>query len=112
MNNRVSMKRLMIFVDETDKWQGKSLSAALVDRLKKEGCAGATVLRGASGFGAHRTVHTTSIMDLSSSLPEIILVVDSPEKIESIVPAVSEMVSEGLLVIDDVEAVKLSKSHK
>lgn len=112
MNNAVPMKRLMIFVDETDKWQGRSLSAALVDRLKKEGIAGATVLRGASGFGAHRTVHTTSIMDLASSLPEIILVLDTPEKIDSIVPAVSEMVSEGLLVIDDVQAIKLSKTKQ
>ncbi len=109
MNNAVPMKRLMIFLDETDKWHGRSLSAALVDLLKKEGCAGATVIRGASGFGVHRQVHTTSIMDLASALPEVIIVIDAKEKIESLIPALSEMISEGLLVVDDVDAIKLSK---
>jgi PII-like signaling protein len=109
MNNSVAMKRLMIFIDETDKWQGRSLSAALLDLLKKEGCSGATVIRGSAGFGIHRKMHTTSIMDLSSSLPEIVLVMDTPEKIESILPALSAIVSEGLFVLDDVEAIKLSK---
>jgi uncharacterized protein len=113
MNNSVLMKRLMIFIDETDKVQGRSLSAALLDLLKKEGCSGASVLRGSAGFGIHRKVHTTSIMDLSTSLPEIVLVIDTPEKIESVLPAISSMVSEGLLVLDDVETIKLSKdSHK
>lgn len=112
MKDSVLMKRLMIFIDETDKWQGRSLSAALVDLLKKEGCSGATVLRGSSGFGGHRRVHTSSIMDLASSLPEIVIVIDTPEKIESVIQSVSAIVAEGLLVVDDVETIKLSKvSH-
>ncbi|MDZ4835746.1 MAG: DUF190 domain-containing protein [Candidatus Melainabacteria bacterium] len=110
MNNVVLMKRLMIFINETDKWHGRSMSAALIDLLKKEGFSGATVFRGSSGFGVHSTVHTTSIMDLSSSMPELILVIDAAEKIQSVIPAISEMVSEGMLVLDDVETIKLSKS--
>lgn len=111
MSNSVAMKRLMIFIDETDKWHGRSLSAALIEFFKKEGCGGATVIRGASGFGAHRQIHTTSIVDLASSLPEIVLVIDAPDKIDSMIPALSEMVSEGLLVVDDVQAFKLSKTR-
>lgn len=110
MKEAVAMKRLMIFIDETNKWHGKSLSAALVDRLNKEGCSGATVLRGTAGFGSHHRVHTSTIMDLSSALPEIVLVIETAEKMDSILPIVEAMVEEGLLVLDDVHTIKLSKS--
>lgn len=109
MKVTATMKRLMIFVDETDKYNKKSLSASLIERLKNEGCAGATVLRGTSGFGEHKKVHTTSILDLAIALPEIILLIDTSEKIDSILPIVEEMVQEGLLVIDEVEVTRLSK---
>lgn len=111
MRETIAMKRLMIFIDETDRWHGKVLSAALVDRLRKEGCAGATVVRGSAGFGGHQKIHTASIMDLSSALPEIIIVIDSAERIEAIMPTVEEMVVEGLVCLDDVQVVKLSKKE-
>ncbi len=109
MEETAKMKRLMIFIDETDRWQKGSLSAALVERIKKEGCAGATVIKGAIGFGVHRSIHTSSIMDLSSSLPEIVLAIDKPELIDAVVPKLKEMMQEGLLVIDEVEAIRISK---
>jgi PII-like signaling protein len=110
MNEAVLMKRLMIFIDESDRWHGKSLSGALIDRLNKAGCSGATVVRGSSGFGFHHKVHTTSIMDLSTSLPEIIILIDTQEKIDEIMPILQEMVSTGLLVFDDVQVLKMSKA--
>lgn len=105
------MKRLMIFIDETDRFQKGSLSAALVERMKKEGCAGATVIKGATGFGVHQHIHTTSIMDLSNSLPEIVLAIDTPEVIEAVIPKLKEMIQEGLIVIDEVEAIRMSKNR-
>ncbi|MBX9666997.1 MAG: DUF190 domain-containing protein [Candidatus Obscuribacterales bacterium] len=109
MEEKAKMKRLMIFIDETDRWQKGSLSAALVDRIKKEGGAGATVIKGATGFGAHRSIHTSSIMDLASSLPEIVLVIDRPEVIDAVVPRLKEMVQEGLFVIDEVDTIRMTK---
>jgi PII-like signaling protein len=99
----------MIFVDETDKYHGANLAAAIIDRLKKEGCSGATVLKGIAGFGVHKQVHTAAILDLSISLPDIIVAIESEEKIAQIMPIIEEMVAEGLIVIDDVQTIKLSK---
>lgn len=111
MEETFKMKRLMIFIDETDRWQKGSLSSALVERMKKEGCAGATVIKGATGFGVHKSIHTSSIMDLSSSLPEIVLAIDTPAVIDAVIPKLKEMVQEGLFVIDEVDAIRISKSR-
>jgi len=107
------LKRVMVFIDETDRWQGKNLGAAIAERLKKEGCAGVTIVRGSLGFGSHGEIHTTSILDLSSDLPMIVIVIDEPERIEQYLPIFDLMITEGLVLIDDVEATKYSraKSH-
>jgi PII-like signaling protein len=101
-----TVKRLMIFIAETDRWQGKNLAATIIDRLKKDGCAGATMLRGSSGFGAHGQVHTTSIVDLAVNLPVVIIAVDDVEVIDRVLPELEEMVSEGLILIDEVQAIR------
>src|SRR5277367_1586527 len=96
-----TVKRVMIFIDETDKWQGTNLAGALIERLRKEGCAGATVLRGSVGFGVHGQVHTTAIVDLAVSLPIVIIAVDEVATIDRVLPTLEEMVSEGLILVDE-----------
>jgi len=103
------MKRVMIFVDETDKFQRGSLSLALLQRLKKEECSGATILKGSAGFGSHKQIHTTSIVDLAVSLPDIVIFIETAEKVAQLLPILEEMIEEGFIAIDDVEAIKLSK---
>lgn len=107
-----SMKRLMIFIDETDRYHGVNLAAALLERLRKEGISGATVLRGTAGFGSHGTVHTSAILDLQIALPEIITAIDSEAKVVAVLPILEEMIGEGLIVVDDVQATKISKDGK
>lgn len=100
------VKRVMIFIDETDRWHGHNLTGAIIDRVRKEGCAGATVLRGSVGFGVHGQVHTTAIVDLSVNLPVLILIIDDIEKIDRILPILQEMVTEGLIIVDEVQAIR------
>jgi PII-like signaling protein len=102
-------KRLTIFIDETDRWQGRNLAAAIVDRARNEGCAGATVFRGTAGYGVHGTVHTMALVDLAISLPVIILIIDEADKINKFLPMLEEMVQEGLIVIDDVQVIQRRK---
>lgn len=66
-----------IFFGESDKWHHQSLEAALLERLRREGFAGATVLGGVSGFSANSVIHTTRLLDLSSDLPVVVEIVDS-----------------------------------
>uniref|UniRef100_A0A7C4PI78 CBS domain-containing protein n=1 Tax=Anaerolinea thermolimosa TaxID=229919 RepID=A0A7C4PI78_9CHLR len=98
-------KRLRIYFGESDQWRGRPLYLALLDALKKQGLAGATVVRGVAGFGAHSRIHTASILRLSEDLPLILEVIDTPEKIEQALEVVSAMVREGLVTLEDVEVV-------
>ncbi len=104
-------KRLMIYIGESDKWRGKSLHVALLETLRTQGMAGATVTRGLAGFGAHSVVHTANILVLSLDLPLIIQVVDTPEKIETVLKVIAPMVGEGLITLDDVEVVKYTHRY-
>jgi len=99
-------KRVMIFVGESDRWHHQPLYEAIVEMLRTEGCAGATVLRGIEGFGAASRIHTANILRMSEDLPVLIIFIDKPERVDAVMPKLDEMVSEGLMVIEDVHVVK------
>jgi PII-like signaling protein len=96
-----------IFIGDSDKWHHKALHIALLERLRKEGFAGATVIHGVAGFGAASVIHTASIVDLSADLPVLIEVVDDQEHIDKLVPILDEMVTKGALVT--IEKVRVLK---
>ena len=96
---------LRIFIGESDRWHGKPLYQAIVERVRKEGLAGATVLRGIEGFGADSRLHTARILRLSEDLPVVIEIVDSAEQIERILPVLDEMVGEGMVTVERVEVI-------
>jgi uncharacterized protein len=96
---------LRIFVGETDRWHGKPLYEAIVERARSEGLAGATVFRGIEGFGAHSRVHTSRILRLSEDLPVLVEIVDQADRIEAILPVLDEMVEEGLVTMENVRVI-------
>jgi uncharacterized protein len=98
-------KLLRIFIGESDRWHGKPLYQAIVERVRAEGLAGATVVRGIEGFGADSRLHTARILRLSEDLPVLIEIVDSAEQIERILPALDEMVGEGMVTVERVEVI-------
>ena len=98
-------KLLRIFVGESDRWHGKPLYQAIVERVRKEGLAGATVIRGIEGFGADSRLHTARILRLSENLPVLIEIADSAEQIERILPVLDEMVGEGMVIVERVEVI-------
>jgi len=93
---------LRIFVGESDKHEGKPLYEWLVLKARETGLAGATVLRGIEGFGAHSRLHTAKILRLSEDLPIVVEIVDSLEKIEAFMPVVDRAVGEGLATLERV----------
>ena len=104
-------KRLVIYVGESDSWRGRSLYMSILETLRKSGIAGATVVRGHAGFGAHSLIHTWRIERLSMDLPMMITVVDSPENIDKALALVKPMVREGLITVEDVEIVKYTHRY-
>jgi PII-like signaling protein len=98
-------KLLRIFIGESDRWHGKPLYQAIVERVREAGLAGATVLRGIEGFGADSRLHTARLLRLSEDLPVVIEVVDAAEQIDRILPALDEMVGEGMVTLERVEVI-------
>lgn len=97
-----------VFIGENDRWHHQPLATALVERLRKEGFAGATVFRGISGFGAHSVLHTTSILRLSEDLPIVIEIVETEAHVERLCAMLDEMVMEGLVTLEKVRVLKYS----
>lgn len=95
-----------IFIGESDKWRHQSLTTALVERLRQEGFAGATVFHGIAGFGARSVLHTSSLLRLSEDLPVVIEVVDTAEHVERLKPILDEMITEGLVTLEKVHVLK------
>jgi len=101
-----------VFIGESDKWHHQPLHVALLERLRKEGFAGATVFRGIAGFGARSVVHTAHILRLSEDLPVVIEVVDTEEHIERLTAILEEMVSEGLVTMEKVRVLKYAPGSR
>lgn len=98
-------KLLRIFIGESDRWHGKPLYQAIVEHLRAEGIAGATVVRAMEGFGAKSHLHTSRILRLSEDLPLVIEIVDREENIRRILPILDEMVADGLVTLEPVEVI-------
>lgn len=96
-------KLLRIFIGENDRYEGRPLHEWIVRKAREQGLAGATVLRGLEGFGAHSRLHTAKVLRLSSDLPIVVEIVDTEDKIESFLPMIDGAVEEGLATVERVE---------
>ena len=99
-------RMMLVYIGESDRWRDKPLHQALIEAMRANDIAGATVYRGILGYGAHRRVHRDKPMHLSHDSSIMLSVIDSAEKIEAILPLVEQMVEEGLVVLSDVDVIK------
>jgi PII-like signaling protein len=103
---------LRIYIGESDRWRGRPLHSAIVLAAREAGLAGATVIRGVEGFGAHSRVHTAKVLRLSEDLPLLIEIVDQEERIREFLPTCDQMIGEGLITLERVEVLKYSPGEK
>ena len=102
-----------IFIGDSDKWHHQPLDRALLERLRREGFAGATVIRAVAGFGAGSVIHTAHLVNLSADLPIIIEVVENQEHIDKLLPILDEMLTTGgLVTIEKVRVLKYAAGTK
>jgi PII-like signaling protein len=105
-------KLLRIFIGEDDRYEGKPLFEVIVKRIRELGIAGATVIRGIEGYGAGSVIHKLSLLDLSADLPIVIEIVDSEEKILSIIPEIERLIEKSgggaLITLEKVEVIRYS----
>lgn len=94
-----------VFVGESNRAQGMPLYEAIVRRARARGLAGATVLRGIEGFGAHSRIHAARLLRLSDDLPIVIELVDREERLREFLPELDELVEDGLVTLEKVEVI-------
>jgi hypothetical protein len=99
-------KKLTIYVDEADKLHGKPVYEILLGIFFKRKIAGASVFRGVAGYGSDGVFHTAKILELSTTLPVKIEVVDSEEMINDVLPDVTSIVEQGLIEVSDTNVIK------
>lgn len=99
-------QRLTIYIGESDRHGHTPLATEIVRRAHTAGLAGASVFRGVEGYGASNHIHTTHILSLSDDLPMAIVIVDNHDAITKFLPQLDELITEGLVVVEDIEVVK------
>jgi uncharacterized protein len=106
MTLRGPATRLTIFIKEDDEWHHRPLYTEIVHRAHQASLAGASVFRGIEGYGKSSHIHTSRILSLSEDLPCSVVIVDTDERIRAFIPELDELVSEGLVMVDQVEVIK------
>jgi hypothetical protein len=99
-------KMLRIHFGEDDKWEGRPLYEAIVEKCRELDIAGATVYRGIEGYGASTLIRRSHTLRFSSDSPILVQVIDTDEKIQELIPVLDSMISEGLIAMSDVEVIK------
>lgn len=97
---------LRIFIGELDKAGSVPLYEAIVLKAREMGLAGATVLRGPMGFGAHSRLHTAKILRLSEDLPIVIEIVDKEEQINAFLPELDKILGDGMVTMENVRVIR------
>ena len=99
-------KKLVIYVDETDRAMGKPVYEVVMEICYRNKISGVSVFRGVAGYGGDRVFHTSKILDLSTSLPVKIEAVDSADAITKILPEITAVVTKGLIDISDTTIIR------
>ena len=100
--NTTEATKLAIYLGDSDHYHHKPLYRAIVELLREEGIAGATVIHGIEGYGSSRHIHTAKILDLAQDLPVVIIAIDRDDKIEAVFPKVEAMLHAGLITVERV----------
>lgn len=101
---------LRIFIGEQDRWEGRALYDAIVMKAREQHMAGATVLRGAMGYGHATRLHRANFLDISEDLPVVIEIVETEEKVRAFLPILDAMMGSGLVTLEKVGVIQYGKS--
>jgi CBS domain-containing protein len=96
-------KRVTIYINNTDQWRHRPLYLAILELLRREGCAGATVTQGIAGLGGSRRINVAGLVDVVMDVPLVVTWIDRPDRMERVLPRLAEMVTAGLITVEDTQ---------
>jgi len=97
---------MRIFIGEADRYEHKPLYEALLQLFQENRIAGATVLKGAAGYGGHSRLHTDKLLRFSADLPLVVEVVDAQEKIDALLPELDRMIGSGMITLEKARVIR------
>jgi PII-like signaling protein len=103
---------LRIILAESRTHDREPLFRRLLELLRAEGLAGATVLKGVAGFGHDREIHTMAIEVTAQGLPIVLEVVDSPERIDRVLPKVDAVMSGGVVMVERARVIRYAEGRR
>jgi len=112
MKEQFQAKMLRIHFTEADKWQGEPLYKAIVAKCMDLGLAGAIVYRGVEGFGASARIYHARSLSISKNAPIMVSVIDTEEKLQTLIPHLDQMIDGGLIASSTVEVIRYSRAAK
>lgn len=110
MKTETDAKLLTIYIDSADQYHGRPLYAAIVQLCHEHGIAGATVLRAMEGYGATGHLHTARLLELGEHLAVQVEIIDTSEKINTLLPLLDTMIGKGLVTLADVHILRYAKT--
>ena len=110
MEQQDTALQVWVFLKESDQWNGRPLALAILDLLRHQGVAGATVLRGSAGYGVRGQLHTAMLVELAGDLPVVVTFVDRAERVEHVLPQLTAMAPDAL--ISATPATVLARGHR
>jgi hypothetical protein len=105
MTGTAPTTRLTVFISDSDRWVHHSLAHEILRRARTDQLTGAVLLRGIEGYGAGRVIHTDRLLSMTMDMPVVIVIVDTHDKIQDFLPHLDEVISDGLVTIDQIQAV-------
>lgn len=109
MLKQQEMVLMRIFIGASDRYGQQPLYAALVELFHAEGVAGATVIKGAMGYGSGNAVHSDRLLRLSSDLPVVVEVIDEQAAIDALLPRIEGMFQGGLITLEKARVIKFHR---
>ena len=95
-------RKVTLYLSDGARHHGVPVYASVLDYLFQSGVAGATVLKGVAGFGARHRMHSAHILDISDRLPILVKFIDTPEKVDAVLPHLVEITGTGLIEVEEV----------
>src|SRR5215213_11805796 len=102
---------LRIFVNESDRSEGRPVYETIVKAAREQGLAGATALRAVEGFGAGGRIHSVKVLHLSEDVPIVVEIIDTPERIAEFLPTLDKIVAEGVVTVEKIHVLTYRKDE-
>src|SRR4051812_39280190 len=111
MRTEAQAHLLRIFVNESDRWEGRAVYETIVRAARDQGLAGATVLRAIEGFGAGGRIHSVKVLHLSEDVPIVVEIIDTPERIAAFLPTLDKIVAEGIVTLEKIHVLTYRRNN-